>query len=144
MDEEDSKVINSFRGRYFFLSNFYNSPVLFDGIWFPTSEHAFQAAKCSNVAQRKSFVSISSPGEAKRKGRSVLLRDDWEDVKIDIMFEIVLFKFTWHIGLGKVLVETFPFELEEGNNWGDVFWGTVNGKGRNELGKILMKVRKML
>lgn len=134
------KTINDFRNEYFFLSNFYMAPVTFEGITYTNSEAAFQAQKCIDAEDRKAF-STMSPSEAKRAGRHVKLRPDWETIKVDIMTKIVESKFTQNVNLGLKLLETQDSYLEEGNTWGDRIWGTVNGNGQNLLGKILMQTR---
>ena len=136
-------MIDSFRGDYYFLSNFYESPVLYDGITYQNNEAAFQAQKTLDPEKKKEFASLS-PNLAKRAGRRVALRPDWEQVKYDIMYEICKAKFTQNPALGQQLLATGDEELVEGNNWGDRIWGQVNGKGQNHLGKILMRVRKEL
>jgi len=89
------------------------------------------------------FVYLS-PNEAKRLGRRVNLRKDWEDIKIDIMYEINVAKFTQNENLKEMLLKTGSAKLVEGNTWHDTFWGVCNGAGRNELGKILERVRNEL
>ena len=137
------KRIDDFRGEYFFLSNFYMAPVVYEGLHFTNNEAAFQAQKCINPAGRKSFESLN-PSEAKKKGRHVTLRPDWETVKFDVMKGIVFAKFTQNADLREKLLATGDAYLEEGNTWGDRVWGTVNGAGRNNLGIILMEVRESL
>ena len=78
-------MIDSFQGEYAFLSNFAASEIEFEGIVFPTVEHAFQAAKTLNITKRKEIAALPTPGQAKRAGRSVELRPDWEDIKIDVI-----------------------------------------------------------
>lgn len=134
------KVINSFTGEYFFLSNFYQSPVEYDGIVYQNSEAAFQAQKCIDKADREQFAYLN-PSQAKFTGRSVQLRGDWEQVKFDIMKEIVRAKFHQSPEIAQKLLDTGDALLEEGNTWGDRTWGTVRGVGGNHLGKILMEVR---
>lgn len=133
-------MINNFRGDYFFLSNFYEAPVIFDGIRYCNNEAAFQAQKCINVEDRKAF-STMNPSEAKKAGRKVILRSDWELVKVDLMYKIVKAKFAQNIDLALKLAATNNEELVEGNTWGDKIWGKVNGEGQNLLGKILMDIR---
>ena len=133
-------MINSFRGKYFFLSNFFESPVTWNGITYQNNEAAFQSAKTTNEKLRASFSKLN-PSQAKSKGRHIQLRQDWEKVKFDIMYEICLAKFSQNEDLKEKLLATGEQHLEEGNTWGDRIWGTVNGKGQNNLGKILMKVR---
>ena len=136
-------MINEFRGKYYFLSNFFEIPVTWDGITYRNNEAAFQAQKSLSIEKRKEFSQLS-PNEAKRLGRRIFLRRDWERVKDGIMLEIVRAKFNQNPTLAKALIDTKDYYLEEGNNWGDKVWGTVNGEGENNLGKILMRVREEL
>ena len=78
------KAIRQFRGDFFFLSNFYNCPVTYKQLTYTNNEAAFQAQKCASDAERIQFTKLS-PSEAKRLGRRVSLRRDWEDVKVSIM-----------------------------------------------------------
>lgn len=137
------KIINSFTGEYYFLSNFYEAPITYDGISYENNEAAFQAQKCFSYNERKTFSSLN-PSEAKRKGRRVILRSDWEDVKTDEMYKICKAKFSQNSDLKEKLLTTGNAELEEGNTWGDRIWGTVDGVGENRLGKILTKIREEL
>ena len=136
-------MINQFNGEYFFLSNFYNAPVIYDGLTFQNSEAAFQSAKVLDRSIKKQFTAMH-PASAKKAGKHVQLRSDWEIVKFDIMYEICLAKFSQNADLKDKLLATGDEPLEEGNTWGDRIWGTVNGKGQNNLGKILMRVREEL
>ena len=136
-------MINDFRGQYFFLSNFYNAPVTWDGITYQNNEAAFQSAKLEDKKAREQFASLD-PSSAKRLGRRVQLRPDWEQIKYRVMQEICYAKFTQNKDLREKLIATGDMYLEEGNTWGDRIWGTVNGQGQNLLGKILMGVRAKL
>lgn len=142
MSEAVSKI-DYFDGKNRFLSNFYGAEVEYEGITYKNSEAAFQAAKCADESMRVKFADLN-PSEAKSKGRRIDLRHDWEDVKFDVMYAIVKAKFTQNKELSRKLVETGDAYLEEGNTWGDKTWGTVNGEGQNNLGKILMRVREEL
>lgn len=135
--------IDKFDGEYAFLSNFYPSNIYHDGICYPTVEHAFQAAKTMNLDERMKIANLETPGKAKRAGRQVALRSDWENVKYEIMKELVTIKFI-NPSLRKLLLETKSYELIEGNDWNDTCWGVCNGIGQNNLGKILMQVREDL
>lgn len=135
-------AVNEFTGQYRFLSNFWNCYILFDQQMYPSVENAYQAAKCKNIEDRLYFRTCKS-SEAKQRGKIVVMRDDWEKVKLDIMYELVKQKFSEYYQLGELLMQTFG-KLEEGNWWGDTFWGTVNGEGQNHLGRILMRVRDEL
>ena len=134
-------TIKCFDGEYAFLSNFYECEVEWEGITYPSTEHAFQAAKVINPATRLVIAAAETPGKAKRMGRQVQLRGDWEQVKDMIMYEIVLAKFQQNRELADKLLDTAPAALEEGNTWNDTYWGVCNGVGRNQLGKTLMTVR---
>lgn len=139
----DTKKISSFRGEYAFLSNFYSAPVYFEGIMYANNEAAFQSAKCLDMNVRQQFANLD-PSSAKRKGRHVALRGDWESVKYQVMLTIVRDKFNRNDALGAKLLATGDAYLEEGNTWGDRTWGTVAGMGSNWLGRILMTVRDEL
>ena len=150
--------INEFRGKYKVFSNFYESPVEYEGITYRNSEAAFQSAKIhipnnmeyTNLLRVKEGFSLMSPLEAKRKGRRIKLRTDWEVVKDEVMYNILLNKFSRDKNLLKILLETGEKELIEGNTWHDNYWGNCNCikckniQGKNKLGKLLMMVRKEL
>lgn len=137
------KKIDSFKDEYFFLSNFYEAPVEYDGLKYMNSEAAFQAQKCEFPAKRREFQKLN-PSKAKALGRKVTLREDWDEIKTTAMLEIVRNKFKQNKDLAKKLIETGDAYLEEGNWWGDKIWGVCNGEGENRLGKILMQVREEL
>ena len=136
-------MINRFRGDYYFLSNFYMAPIKYDGILFTNNEAAFQAQKCVESKDKERFSDLN-PSEAKKMGRCVALRKDWEKEKTRIMYEICYEKFSQNPRLKKALLDTGDEELIEENTWGDMIWGCVDGIGENRLGKILMKVREEL
>lgn len=139
------KVINEFRGDYYFLSNFYNAPVKYEGLMYRNSEAAFQSAKTANRRTREKFTELD-PSTAKKMGRSLTLRSDWERVKDKVMEDILRDKFTRNPELGARLIATEKAVLVEGNTWHDEYWGVClrNGYGRNMLGKLLMKIREEL
>ena len=138
------RVINKFRGKYYFLSNFSPIPVTIEEISYPTSEHAFQAFKSEDIEDRKRIAKIKTPRSAKSAGRKLKLRKNWEEIKIGIMENIVKQKFLQNPEFLEKLLDTKDAELIEGNTWKDTFWGVYNGKGENHLGKVLMKVREEL
>lgn len=143
-------MINEFRGKYRFLSNFWLVPVEFEGIDYASVEHAYQSAKTINQKERIPFWEEHiTPGKAKRLSKTLTLREDWEYIKTDIMRKLVFRKFQVPY-LKNLLLATKDQELVEGNTWHDNFWGNCfckkcsNIKGLNHLGKILMKVRDKL
>lgn len=133
--------IKEFRGEYYFLSNFYNAEIIYENICYQNNEAAFQAMKCPERANEFRYL---SGAEAKRLGRKVPLRSNWETIKDRVIYEICLAKFTQHSNLKKLLLETGERQLIEGNAWNDTYWGVCNGYGKNKLGKILMDVRNVL
>lgn len=137
----DQHAITDFKDDHFFLSNFYLCDVVFDGVKYKTSEAAFQAQKCEDKQKRLEFTQLT-PGEAKKLGKTIKLREDWEEVKVDIMREVVKAKFDQHPELKEMLIATGDRCLIEVNVWRDKFWGVSCGKGKNMLGRILMDLRK--
>ena len=133
-------TIDSFEGEYRFLSNFYPSRVELDGVDYPTVEHAFQAAKTDVLLIRETIRNNPSPAIAKRIGKTVPLRGDWEQVKLSVMENLLRQKFSVEPLKSKLLATTG--DLVEGNWWGDVYWGVCRGMGQNNLGKLLMKIRE--
>ena len=134
-------MINRFEGKYFFLSNFSNSKFCYEGITYPTVEHYFQAQKTLDIKERERIAKLPTPGEAKRAGRRVKLRSDWEEVKDNVMLVGLYHKFK-DPELRKKLMATGDEHLEEGNYWHDTYWGVCEGVGENRLGQLLMTVRK--
>lgn len=123
------------------MASFFFAKVVWEDIEFPTSEHAFQADKTLNMEERRAIAALSTPGKAKRAGKRVKLRPDWDKIRVDRMLAIVEAKFKQNPELMERLIATGDAELIEGNTWNDTFWGVCRGKGRNILGKILMIVR---
>jgi len=136
-------MIKSFTGEYRFLSNFYPAVVVLDGKEYPTVEHAYQAAKTADEAEREKIRLAASPVQAKRLGKVVSLRSDWDAVKLQIMEDLLRQKFSIP-HLKDKLLSTGDKELVEGNWWGDTFWGVYEGEGENHLGRLLMKIRDEL
>lgn len=135
-------MINSFSGKYDFLSNFYTCTVKYDGLTFTNAEAAFQSAKVTDMDSRKQFCNLP-PAQAKRLGRTVQLRKDWEQVKDQVMHDVLKSKFRDE-KLREMLLQTGDEELVEGNWWGDTYWGVCRGIGQNKLGKLLMQLREEL
>jgi hypothetical protein len=138
------QMIGEFKGAYRFLSNFWNATVHYEGTDYKSVEHAFQAAKTLLPSERAWVWSAQTASEAKKRGRQVALRPDWEQVKLDVMEALVRDKFSRHPHLRDQLLATGTHELVEGNWWNDTFWGVCRGTGYNHLGRILMKVRAEL
>ncbi len=135
-------AVKGFREEYSFLSNFYPSPFYLAGSRYLTGEHAFQSMKTKNVSERALIQMQRSPSDAKRAGRKVTLRDDWETIKVYVMYKVVFEKFNQNPALMNLLISTGDAKLYEVNTWGDTYWGVdTKGNGLNHLGEILMRVR---
>lgn len=143
-------MIGEFRGNTKWLSNFYLTPVRFEGIIYPSSEHAYQAAKTLDMGKRREIAALKKCGDAKRVGRDLALRDDWEEVRLNVMECVVRDKFRRNPYLTEKLLSTGTVGLREGNDWCDNFWGNCfcekcrNITGRNHLGILLMMIRNEL
>ena len=87
-------TINSFSGHNRFLSSFYPAIVLYEGDLYSTVEHAYQASKTWSPRARDKIAKALTPQEAKRLGQLVYLIDNWEEIKIDIMYDLVKQKFS--------------------------------------------------
>jgi ribA/ribD-fused uncharacterized protein len=122
--------------------SFHPAIIEFEGKQYPTVEHAYQAAKTENLRAREQFQITGSltAGQAKRMGALLDLRPGWNAMKVGIMYQLLLEKFTY-VDLRLKIISTTDAELIEGNDWGDTFWGVCNGEGENLLGKCLMMVR---
>lgn len=137
--------IAGFFGEYRWLSNFWMIPIMMGPYRFPSAEHVYQAAKSENPSDWERFQHIETPGYAKKAGRLIKMRADWDDIKVEAMAEILEAKFT-NPELRQKLLDTQNHELIEENNWGDSFWGNDPRykKGVNALGLLLMRERAKL
>jgi hypothetical protein len=134
-------MINSFSGQHAFLSNFYKVDITYEGLTYPSVEHAYMAQKTLNMLERQLFTDPGmAAGQAKKLGRTLQLRPDWESVKVIIMANLLAIKFT-HKELRDKLLATGDEMLVEGNWWNDTFWGVCKGVGLNQLGLLLMELR---
>lgn len=136
-------MIDQFLRQYAFLSNFYPSQIKYGVLVYPTIEHAYQAAKTLDQGDKELIAELPTPGQAKRIGQTVELREDWAAARLHVMGWLVRLKFA-DPKLRALLLSTGEVELIEGNTWGDRFWGVCNGRGSNHLGKLLMTVRSEL
>lgn len=136
--------IDRFRGWYGFLSNFHTCEIVYQGVAFPSSENAYQAAKFP----KWTWGAFTNCSAATSKKRSRMMkswqRKDWHRVKVDIMRDLIAIKFTAGSKLAGWLLRTGDSLLVEGNSHGDRFWGKVDGVGENHLGELLMERRNIL
>jgi len=134
--------IDRFEGSYAWLSNYAPCDVTFEGLRYPSVENAYQAAKTQLPELRRQFTTCS-PDEAKRLGRKLIIRTDWDDARISVMRALLREKFSKE-PFHELLMATGEATLIEGNWWGDTFWGISGDKGRNQLGTLLMELRDEL
>lgn len=137
-------MIDRFRGEFHFLSNFFFCPVTYEGIVYPSSEHAFQAAKTLDRLERLRLSRIRTCEDVKAAGRRQTLRPNWNQIRVSVMEEILCAKFFENPDLAEKLLATGQRQLVEGNHWSDHFWGVCRGTGENQLGLALMRVREAM
>lgn len=140
-------MIRHFADRYRWLSNFAEVTVVFDGLIFPSVEHAYVSAKCDDPKFKMECSQGNfTAGQIKRKGRKVALTPRWnEKMKIYVMTHLLIQKFHKE-PYRTYLINTGEQHIQEGNTWGDTFWGVElhSGNGCNHLGKIIMEIRNEL
>lgn len=142
-------TIDKFKGEYRWLSNFWMASVVFEGQVYPSTEHAYQAAKTSELELREAIRNLKTAGQTKKAAKLLTLSPDWYTRKLEVMEILTREKYTRHADLKQKLVDTGDEELVEGNTWHDNEWGICSckncpGTGNNYLGKILMKIRSEL
>lgn len=143
-------LIDDFRGAHAFLSNFSPSSLVWDGMAYPSAEAAFAAGKTLDPVRRQAIAAAPTPGEAKRIGRGVALRPDWDHtVRYQVMDEVLAAKFT-DPHLQNQLLATERSLLLEANGHHDMHWGACrcdrhrDQVGGNMLGSALMRLRARL
>jgi ribA/ribD-fused uncharacterized protein len=138
-----------FQGDYRFLSNFDPTPIHYMGFEFQTAEHLYNALKTSNLQEALYIMAAPTPGQSKKRGRNVTLRDNWDSIeRFAAMRSTVGAKFLGNRDLAKKLLDTGDCELVEANEWHDQVWGDCfcgeaqcEEDGQNHLGKLLMELR---
>jgi len=145
-------MINSFRKENSFLSNMAKVKISYDNIIYPSVENFYVAMKITKdkiikidkkeITIRK-YISTLNPYESKKFGKKLILRKDWDNIKLKVMEYALKQKFSNYYYKEKLLF-TENKQLIEGNWWGDIFWGVCKNKGENHLGKLLMQIRKEL
>lgn len=153
----DALRVFGFFEDYRFLSNFHMCDVMYDGVFWPSSEHAYMVAKCKNIRKNISNENIYNDygisriqnmtcSEVRKWGQTVELRNDWEQIKEAIMLQINLDKYIRNHDVREKLLATGQKALIEANSWNDSYWGfdVDKQRGSNKLGNILMQVRTLL
>lgn len=138
-------MITEFQGKYRWLSNFweFEKPLIHENLQYPTNEHFYVAMKTNDVDLRK-YISTHPLRGLKKFGSSIELCDDWHEKRLDVMLFGLRYKFSKsNLDLRTKLVETKNIHIQEGNRWGDKFWGVClkSNEGENHLGRLIMQVR---
>lgn len=143
--QTDKNQNRAFSGEYAFLSNMFPCFVTIDLFGMPytfsSAEAAFQAGKCVFEHDVERIRDAKDGYAAKRIGRKVLMRKNWDEIKVDCMRAVVKAKFCQNPDMMKKLKAT-EGRLVETNTWHDTFWGVCGGVGENWLGRILMEIRE--
>ena len=156
-------IIVLFRGEYFFLSNFYVRPIVYEGITFHSSEQAFMWSKTLIPAEQTAILACPTPTKVKQFASdpvNVTLREGWEEYWRTVsMYRVLSCKYGQHPDLADQLMATDSANLIEGNWWHDNFWGDCLGRkdgagnwlgcekekckipGNNYLGMMSMQIR---
>ena len=137
-----------FKGEKRFLSNMYPCTIVYQGKEYGSSEHIYQAMKSKNLEYQEYIRTLDEPKSTKKEANRLLgeeyeLREDWDEIKLEFMEEILYLKFTQNLDLQEKLLN-IEGHIEEKNSWGDTFWGTSDGVGQNHLGRLLMEIRDRL
>jgi ribA/ribD-fused uncharacterized protein len=147
---DDLKFYRSNEKPYGVFSNLFRCEITFEDRVFPTAEHAYQAGKASKPAVREWILQAPTPALAAMAAHGLYTWDivpNWASIKVDRMRAVLRAKFTQHPALRQLLLGTGTRRLVEAgtvNNAVNRFWGEVDGKGENTLGKLLMELRDEL
>ena len=128
------------------FSNFSRHGFIWDELYWPTTEHYFQAQKFVGTPYLDQIRQLKTPKDAANLGRdrALPLRPDWEVVKDKIMRQAVQQKFQTHADIRTILLATEDEMLVENSPF-DYYWGSgKDGSGQNKLGLILLEVRSSL
>lgn len=139
-------MISSFRGENNWLSNMHDCEVMFCGHVFKSVENAYMAAKSEDPDWFK-FCLENPPNICKKESKKIKLIDDWEKVKLPVMYSLLKQKFVKEPFRTKLL-DTDNENIQEGNFWNDTFWGVSLKEspnfGENNLGRLIMHIRMLL
>jgi ribA/ribD-fused uncharacterized protein len=132
------------------FSNLYKRSIVFEGVTYATSEHAYQAGKPRKDNVREWILSAPTPALVAMAAHGLYVWDvapDWSKIKFERMRAVLMAKFSQHEDLRELLLSTGEARLVEAatvKNLVNLEWGEVNGKGKNMLGVLLMEVRTLL
>lgn len=138
--QHDDENIKGFFYEYRWLSNYHDCDIFWMGLHFKNTEAAYQASKCYELSNAKLFQTMSGL-EAKKHSKTFVARRYWDEMRYNIMAQLIFQKFLVHKDLRELLLATDEKYIEETNYWNDTYWGVCNGIGENNLGKLIMNTR---
>ena len=135
-------MIKEFKDEYRWLSNFVPAKITLGKRTFASVEHAYQSEKSDDPDWKTYCTLETNPAVVKRQAKNVILRKNWDEMRDHIMIDCLIQKFSQE-PYKQLLLDTKNEEIQEGNYWGDDYWGVnlKTGKGQNKLGKIIMRIR---
>ena len=136
--------IDSFTGYFDFMHNNFQTPVYYEGILYPSVTHAYHAARSTDERTRRAILNSETFQILGNIAIRIEDPPDWQEKKVKIMEQLLRDKFRRSKELQEKLRTTEHRELvmtyqEKKKN--NLYWGVVKGKGQNQLGRILMRIR---
>lgn len=144
-------MIEVFRGKYAWLSNFAECEIIYKGVKYLSVEHAYMSAKSKDPKWKEYCRTEPLASNVKKESgkikqsKKIKLIKDWDDKREEIMKELLSFKFS-KSPFKEKLISTGSEYIQEGNTWNDLFWGVdlKTGLGENVLGLLIMQIRDQL
>src|ERR1043165_1067655 len=109
-------------GEYGWLSNMTEVPIPYKGKLFRSVENAYMWEKAPHLIDWLDFCLNNPPNICKKESKKLPIREDWEAVKLKIMYDLLWLKFGQEPFKGKLLA-TGNQNIIEGNYWKNTFWG---------------------
>ncbi len=127
------------------FSNFAKTPLMFQGMAWPTAEHLYQALKFDDPDIRENIRVQDTPKLAKVKAHAMLewARKDWEKERQPNMWITLVLKERYSLAFREALERTGDRMIVEAT-WSDSYWGAVGDYelvGCNLLGRQLVRLR---
>lgn len=149
-NEEECAVIYRSREKWGALGNMaMGYPIVFDGKTWTSSEALYQACKFENKEHQELVREASNGYMSKQVAKDLPVREGWLDMRVEVMFSVLLLKASQHASVLSLLRETQDVQIVE-KSLRDSFWGaqpvdfTASLSGDNKLGKLWMAVRRCI
>lgn len=145
--EHPPETVRFYAGEFgYCFSNFSAFAVEWNGRAWPTSEHAYQAAKFDDPAIVEAIATAPSAHAALKLAEvhAASIRPSWPEEKRAVMKEICRAKLDQHEYVQRTLERSGNTPLVE-DSPKDSYWGCgADGNGENHLGVIWMELREEL